>query len=125
MKRLFTLLLLATMLISCSSDDEIKEHNLFNGTKWEYTNIDPKDDSYLTYTLTFSSNTECGLNIKGYVGMEVSINEYYIYNVINDTQLVLSPKTIGNIIYNATVDQNKITLINSSTNKVYIILHKI
>lgn len=125
MKKLLTLLLLS-LLLACSSDDNTEIPNTFNGTKWEYTqDEDPTDDSYLTHTLIFKSNTECTLILKGFVAMEVHFEHQCIYEIISDKLIKIVLKNDETKGYNAVIDGRNMTLTTIATGSYFVTLSKI
>lgn len=125
MKKYILLFMLLPFFISCSSDDNTDIQNDLVGTKWScIEDSDPSDSDYIVYTLLFTSNSECTMSLRGHVGMEILFDEYYTYKIQDDNIIILTPKIDGNIIYKSTLNGNKMTLINTKTNKVYVILDK-
>lgn len=123
MKKLLILLLAFPLFISCSSDETEELPNAFRGTKWEYAVVDV--DSHLTHTLTFTSNTECNIVIKGYFVSEVNDTFRYTYEIVSDNQLILTPQVSSMNMYNANIEGNNMSLYEVETNDFFITLTKI
>jgi hypothetical protein len=127
MKKILYILLSVCLFIACSSDENSNTEipNAFNGTKWEYTSVDPKDNSYLTHTLIFKSNTECTLILKGFVAMAVYLEAQYIYEITNNKQIKLVLKNDETKGYNAVIDGDNMKLTSIATGNYFVTLSKI
>lgn len=127
MKKLSLLFLLPILIFSCSSDDNEEMKNDYNGTLWERKTYDKQEIYYWTYTLSFTSNNECGLTSKA-VDSKDNIVIYFIdnytYKVSKQDQLILTPKIVNNDSYIGSIDQNTMILLYENTNTEYMKLIK-
>jgi len=110
MKKLLFLFSICFILFSCSSDDNSseKETSLEN-TQWEKV-----EDSGLKSTFIFSKSDCHFIIFSEQLGVSSSIYYEYYYN---HPEITLIPNETGKAKLEGVINNNKMTITNTSTNK--------
>lgn len=88
MKNILAILLISTMFISCSSDDNTDMQNDLVGTKWKGRHASGEAVSYYIYS--FKSNGECEAEFSSFEDFKNSAKGKRIYEYKNNTLVIKS-----------------------------------